>query len=109
MVIGSIASAAYPTIDRRRSDSPRDRRQAERPDVSIPASRALVPVSGARWAEAAGLGTRVPREAALIAQLLATRAGLAQTRERRRASPAEASAAYAAPVRGPAQRTRTIV
>ena len=79
------------------------------PDRDQPGSRALTIVTPAARADGARLAPRRPVDAGLIAQLLATRDNLPQTRAKRRASPAEAIAAYAAgPFRAGITRTRAL-
>jgi hypothetical protein len=79
------------------------------PDRDLPTSRALTIVTPAPRAESQRFSERRPVDAGLIAQLLATRDNLPQTRARRRASMAEALAAYAAgPFRAIEGRTRAV-
>lgn len=65
----------------------------ERDETSASESRALVVIESAEPA-AAVQTTPVYREAAFLAHLIATREHAPQTRERRRAAPSEAIAAY---------------
>lgn len=67
-----------------------------RPPAEPPArpSHALVPVAPVPPRDGANLTQRRAPEAALIAQLLAARDEVPQLREKRRAEPAEAIAAY---------------
>jgi hypothetical protein len=67
-------------------------RGAEQPNAPVSQSRALVAVDPAATREPAASF----REATFLAQLIATREQLPQTRERRRAEPGEAIAAYRA-------------
>ncbi len=65
-------------------------------------SRALVPVLAARPREAAdGRATRLHAHAPFIAQLIATRDDMPETRRLRRAEPARAARAYADTADGP--------
>lgn len=64
--------------------------EAEHTTANEGESRALVPVNSA----ASGRLSPQPRQAAFLAQLIATRDQLPQTRERRRAEPAQAVTAY---------------
>ena len=60
-------------------------------------NRALVPVAGAEEPHGEGRRRRAPRSSALfLAQLIANERQLPQTRERRRAEPSVALAAYGA-------------
>jgi hypothetical protein len=68
-----------------------DARQAPNEPEKPPGSRALVPVAAASPAYTA---VNERPSTAFIAQLLANRDGVEQTRERRRVNPAEANTAY---------------
>jgi hypothetical protein len=80
-------------------------------EAAASTSRALVRIEPATRAEA--LSGRMERpNAAFLAQLIATRRQLAQTRQRRRAEPAEAVTAYAtcavAPIQQAPARLRSL-
>ena len=71
------------------------RREASTPREKVSASRALIPVTPIAPSETP-VGTRTRADAAFLAHLIATDQKAPQTRERRRAEPADAIAAYAA-------------
>ena len=71
-----------------------DRGRAPRVEADKPESRAVVPLRPAPRVESRG---HYRPSAAFLAHLIATRERVPQTRERRRAEPAEAMLAYATP------------
>ena len=75
-----------------RPGSPEPKHPAHEPGA-IPAERALVVVSHAHPAEPA-LMARTRPSSAFVAQLIATAQHAPQTRERRRAAPADAALSY---------------
>jgi hypothetical protein len=88
-IVGPVGRAP-----RESTAAPRDARTSE--------SRALIPLQPIARGDTP-LHTRT--QAAYLAHLIATKEKAAQTRERRRAEPTEAIAAYAAAVDGPAAPT----
>jgi hypothetical protein len=84
-----IVTATRPSAQQSSGDLPREPERHETPAIESRALVALAPISD--HAPAAGF-----REAPFLAQLIATREQLPQTRERRRAEPGEAIAAYRA-------------
>lgn len=98
MRIGSIGTAAVGSTERRRFV----RRNETREAVPVE-SRAIIPVAPPAPSERTVIHTRYPA-APFLAHLIATHMHAPQTRERRRAEPETAVAAYGAdavaPVRG---------
>jgi hypothetical protein len=97
MRIGGISGAAIGATARRPAASrtePRD---------TVVESRALIAIEAAAPVERSFVRTHHPA-APFLAHLIATRMQAPQTRERRRAEPEDAAAAYAAPATHPARR-----
>jgi hypothetical protein len=102
--IGSGLGVERRAFDRRVEpigDAPRPRPEGDRDPVARPA-RALVPTTAPRRAESdAERVLRRHAHAPFLAQLIATREDLPETRRRRRAEPARAARLYADVMDGP--------
>jgi hypothetical protein len=95
--VGSVSAASAIRIGTARSSQ--SSLEPSPPSDTIDANRALIPLTGTAGTSA-GLAP-VPRPSAhFLAHLIATADQLPQTRERRRAEPQDAIAAYAATVAG---------
>ena len=90
-ISGSSGSARYET------------RKPE-PAAAIPAGRQIVPVAPANPAEKSRAASLRRANAPYLAHLIATSEGLPQTRERRRATPADAAVCYSQATAGFAAR-----
>ena len=97
MRVGGIGGAVG-TLPRRAAN------RHEAPPGAAAESRALIAVAAPAAADRATARTRHP-QAPFLAQLIATQMHLPQTRARRRVEPAEAIAAYGAPLGADAGRT----
>ena len=85
--VGGVRGASGSRIDPRRDFSP------AATDAAAEASRALIPIEPANGVREAPTAGQRPY-AGFLAQLIATAGQLPQTRERRRAEPEDAIAAY---------------